>query len=76
MKLNEYITKWDNYFTEALKNKDLILKEYILEPIMEMEKVEYVFFLRNTTVEAMKESGIKLNVIQYEWESKDLKVLL
>lgn len=61
---------------EKLKNKNLILKEYILEPIMEMEKVEYVFFLRAPIVEAMKESGIKFDVIEHQWESKDLKVIL
>lgn len=61
---------------EKLKNRDLILKEFILEPIMDMDNVDYVFFLRSPIVEAMKDSGIKFDLIQHAWESKALKVFV
>lgn len=63
-----------NFAKRKFKDKSSILKKFILEPIMDMENVKYVFFLRTPTVEAMKESEIKFEDIQYNWESKDLKV--
>lgn len=65
-----------SFDNKKFKDKSSIINEFILEPIMDMENVKYVFFLRTPTVEAMKESEIKFEDIQHNWDSKELKVCM